>query len=61
MKHLFLATALCLATSSSAFAQFGNITEGWSGDASLTGSRTTGNTDTLDFGLGLKLKKEMFH
>lgn len=58
MKHLFLATALCLATSSSAFAQFGNITEGWSGDASLTGSRTTGNTDTLDFGLGLKLKKE---
>ncbi len=58
MKHLFLATALCLATASSASAQFGNITSGWSGDTSLTGSRTTGNTDTLDFGLGLKLQKE---
>ena len=58
MKHIILATALCLATSSPAFAQFNNITEGWSGDASLTGSRTTGNTDTLDFGAGLKLQKE---
>ena len=58
MKTFFLATAICLATSGSAWAQFNNITSGWSGDASLTGSRTTGNTDTLDFGLGLKLQKE---
>lgn len=31
---------------------------GWSGEASLTGSKTTGNTETTDLGLGLKLKKE---
>ena len=58
MKHIILAAALCLATSSPAFAQFNNLTEGWSGDVSLTGSRTTGNTDTFDFGAGLKLQKE---
>ncbi|MEL6687226.1 MAG: DUF481 domain-containing protein [Pseudomonadota bacterium] len=28
----------------------------WTGEASLTGSRTTGNTDTTDIGLGLKLE-----
>lgn len=31
---------------------------GWSGEASLTGSKTTGNTDTTDVGLGLKLAKD---
>ena len=31
---------------------------GWSGEASLTGSRTTGNTETTDVGLGIKLNKE---
>lgn len=30
---------------------------GWAGEASLTGSQTTGNTDTTDVGLGLKLAK----
>ncbi len=34
------------------------ITEGWSGEASLTGSKTTGNTETTDIGLGLRLNKE---
>jgi putative salt-induced outer membrane protein len=29
----------------------------WSGEASLTGSKTTGNTDTEDIGVGLKLDK----
>ena len=31
---------------------------GWSGEASLAGSKTTGNTETTDLGLALKLKKE---
>lgn len=31
---------------------------GWSGEASLTGSQTTGNTETTDVGLGLKLAKD---
>lgn len=34
------------------------IADGWSGEASLTGSQTTGNTETTDVGLGLKLAKE---
>ena len=33
-------------------------TDGWAGEASLTGSQTTGNTETTDIGLGLKLAKE---
>lgn len=31
--------------------------DGWAGEASLTGSRTTGNTETTDVGLGLNLQK----
>ncbi|MGJ8558630.1 MAG: DUF481 domain-containing protein [Litorimonas sp.] len=34
------------------------VADGWSGEASLTGSQTTGNTDTTDVGLGLKLAKD---
>lgn len=47
-----------------AFAQSGDglfgdgIFTGWAGEASLTGSRTTGNTDTTDIGVGIKLQKE---
>lgn len=33
------------------------LLDGWAGEASLTGSKTTGNTDTTDIGLGLKLAK----
>ena len=32
--------------------------DGWAGEASLTGSRTTGNTETTDLGLGLRLNKD---
>ncbi len=32
--------------------------DGWSGEASLAGGKTTGNTDTEDLSLGLKLAKE---
>lgn len=34
------------------------IADGWAGEASLTGSQTTGNTETTDVGLGLKLAKD---
>jgi len=54
-KQLFLAATLIVGASGTAQAQ---ITEGWSGEASLTGSKTTGNTETTDIGLGLKLQKE---
>jgi len=54
-KQLLLAAAMLVASAGTAQAQ---ITEGWSGEASLSGSKTTGNTDTTDLGLGLKLQKE---
>lgn len=41
-----------------AFAQSTGMLAGWSGEASLSGSKTTGNTDTTDLGLGLNLAKE---
>ncbi|MEP1229836.1 MAG: DUF481 domain-containing protein [Litorimonas sp.] len=59
MKKIILFTtaiSLC-ALSTTANAQ-SSLLDGWSGEASANGSRTTGNTDTLDFGLGLKLQKE---
>ena len=53
-------TALLATTSvfaaAPAFAQ--SVTDGWSGEASLSGSKTTGNTETTDVGLGLKLNKQ---
>lgn len=52
---LILTAALMLATTGTAQAQ---IFENWAGEASLTGSQTTGNTDTTDIGFGLKLKKD---
>lgn len=56
MKRILLASAIALAFSAPAFAQSG-LLGGWTGEASLTGSKTTGNTDTQDLGLGLKLNK----
>lgn len=56
MKTKLIMTAAILAmTAGTANAQ---IAEGWTGEASLTGSKTTGNTETTDIGLGLKLNKE---
>ena len=56
MKNQLIAAAAILAISAgTANAQ---ITEGWTGEASLAGSKTSGNTDTTDIGLGLKLQKE---
>lgn len=56
-KILLLSAAISFGVVSTAQAQTG-LLGGWSGEASANGSRTTGNTDTLDFGLGLKLQKE---
>ena len=53
--QLLLAAALLVTATGTAQAQ---ILDGWSGEASLAGSKTTGNTDTTDLGLGLKLQKE---
>jgi len=55
LKQTLLASAILLAGITTAQAQ---IDDGWTGEASLTGSKTTGNTETTDFGLGLKLQKE---
>jgi len=55
MKKLLLSAALVSFMSTPAFA---GIYDGWSGEASLAGSKTTGNTDTTDVGLGINLQKE---
>lgn len=55
MKKLLAMSLLSLTfVAGNAHAQ---IFDGWAGEASLTGSKTTGNTDTTDVGLGLKLAK----
>ena len=55
-KIILLTTAFSLCAAASAHAQTG-VLAGWEGEASLNGARTTGNTDTLDFGAALKLEK----
>ena len=55
MKYLLLTTTACLLIAPSAFA--GNFSDGWGGEASLSGSTTSGNTDTTDVGLALHLNK----
>lgn len=46
-----------LTTTVLGFATTATAQDGWSGEASLAGSRTTGNTDTTDLGLALNLQK----
>jgi len=54
MKKSLLITMCALALSGvSAQAQTGGLLDGWTGEGSLTGSRTTGNTETTDIGIGL--------
>ncbi len=53
MKRVILMSVAALAFATSALAE-----DGWTGEASLTGSKTTGNTETTDIGLGLKLNRE---
>ncbi len=55
MKYLLLTTAASVMVASPAFAD--SFTEGWGGEASLSGSTTSGNTSTTDIGLALHLNK----
>ena len=57
LKKLTITAALSVVFASSAFAQT-SFTDGFAGEASLTGGKTTGNTDTEDLSLGLKLAKD---
>ena len=54
-KKIALAVAISAAFVGTSFAQ---DDDGWSGEASLAGGKTTGNTDTEDLSLGLKLAKD---
>ncbi len=54
LKATLAATTLAFGLASPAFA---GIADGWTGEAGLTGSKTTGNTETTDVGLGLNLVK----
>lgn len=54
MPFRYILPVLLLFTPAAAMAQ---DDDGWSGEASLTANKTTGNTDTTDIGLGLKLNK----
>ncbi len=58
MKKLLLITSVmasaCLLAVPSAFA---GVIDGWGGEASVAGSKTSGNTDTTDVGLALHLNK----
>ncbi|MGB0906124.1 MAG: DUF481 domain-containing protein [Maricaulaceae bacterium] len=53
-KPLLSGALVALAFSSPAYA---GVADGWAGEASLSGSRTTGNTKTEDLGLALNLAK----
>lgn len=57
LKKFTLAMAVSLTFAGTSFAQDADD-DGWSGEASLSGGKTTGNTDTEDLSLGLKLAKE---
>lgn len=53
-----LMATTALMTAAPVSAQSTGVLAGWSGEASLSGSKTTGNTDTTDLGLSLNLQKE---
>ncbi|MBL4595506.1 MAG: DUF481 domain-containing protein [Robiginitomaculum sp.] len=55
MRKLLLGCIVFIGFSPAALAQ--NWTDGWGGEASLSGSQTTGNTDTTDIGIALRLSK----
>ena len=57
MRKIFTASILMVSTLGLSITTSANVFDGWSGEAALTGSKTTGNTDTTDVGLGLDLIK----
>jgi len=56
MKKILMTTATLALLSSPALAA--DIAEGWGGEASVSGSTTSGNTSTTDIGAALHLTKE---
>jgi len=52
-RPAILSALAIMMTPATAYAQ---IPDGWSGEASLSGSKTSGNTETTDIGLALKVK-----
>ncbi|WP_427453880.1 DUF481 domain-containing protein [Litorimonas sp. WD9-15] len=58
MKQISKTLIALMATTAMATTAMAQDADGWSGEASLTGSKTTGNTETTDIGLGLQLAKE---
>ncbi len=56
MNKVIMLTALTSLLSLSAIAEDAN--NGWSGEASLSGSKTTGNTNTTDIGMAVKLARK---
>ena len=54
MKKLLISSAILSFVATPAFA---GVMDGWTGEAALTGSKTSGNTETTDAGLGLHLVK----
>jgi len=58
MKITFKIATIILAFASTPTLASADMLSGWSGDASLSGSVTSGNTETTDVGLGLNLTKE---
>ncbi len=58
MKLLSKTCVALLATTALGFATGAAAQDGWSGEASLAGSKTTGNTETTDLGLALNIQKE---
>ncbi len=53
-----IAAIFGLALVGTASAQSGGWTDGWSGEGNFGAGVTTGNTDTVDIGIGLKLSKD---
>ena len=57
MKTYITTAALLLASAVISAPAHAQLMSGWTGDASLSGSTTSGNTETTDVGLGLNLTK----
>jgi putative salt-induced outer membrane protein len=58
MKKLIITSIAAMAFAGAASAQTGSLLDGWSGEGNLGAGITTGNTDTVDVGVALKLAKK---
>ncbi len=56
LRSVIIAAAASLAFAAPALAQDADETPEWEGEGSLSAGYTTGNTETTDFGAGVKLK-----